>query len=102
MSGKTRAFVLLEKDIDTLVENFSVRADEEVFAIELTLPLQKLIDVMNASRGKKIFFILLPGFEFDRLTAAGFTKGEDFLDGYDFLPEDYSLKKEAYSLVSKM
>ncbi|MBQ4404634.1 MAG: glycosyltransferase family 8 protein [Selenomonadaceae bacterium] len=102
VSGKTRAFVVAENKLNVLVENFSVRNDEEVFAIESTLPMQKLIDVMNASRGKKIFFILLPGFKFDKLTEAGFVRGEDFLDGYDFLTKDNELKKEAYSLVSKM
>ena len=102
VSGKTRAFVVAENKLNVLVENFSVRNDEEVFAIQSTLPLQKLIDVMNASRGKKIFFILLPGFDFDKLEEAGFIRGEDFLDGYDFLPKDKDLKKEAYSLVSKM
>lgn len=46
--------------------------------------MQKLIDVMNASRGKKIFFILLPGLNFNKLTEAGFVRGEDFVDGFKF------------------
>ncbi|MBR6887898.1 MAG: glycosyltransferase family 8 protein [Selenomonadaceae bacterium] len=98
VSGKTRAFVLLEKDLDTLIEKFSVRADEEVFAIKSTLPLQKLINMMNVSRGKKIFFILLPGFEFDRLTAAGFVRDEDFVNGFDFLLKEY----DSYLLIHAM
>ena len=98
VSGKTRAFVVAENKLNVLVENFSVRNDEDVFAIESTLPLQKLINVMNASRGKKIFFILLPGFEFDRLTAAGFAKDKDFVDGFEFFSEKFN----SYSLVKAM
>ena len=98
VSGKTRAFVILEKDIDMIVKNFFVKSDEEILAIESTLPFQKLFDIMNASRGKKIFFILLPGFDFDRLTEAGFIRGEDFLDGYDFSPKEY----DSYPLIQAM
>ncbi|MBR6887895.1 MAG: hypothetical protein IKN16_05560 [Selenomonadaceae bacterium] len=98
VSGKTRAFVVAKNKLNVLVENFSVKSDEEVFAIESTVPLQKLTDMMNASRGKKIFFILLPGFEFDKLTAAGFIRGEDFLDGYEFFSEKFN----SYSLVKEM
>ena len=98
VSGKTRAFVVAKNMLNVLVEKFSVRSDEEVFAIESSLPLQKLTDMMNTSRGKKIFFILLPGFEFDRLTAAGFIRGEDFVDGYDFSPKEY----DSYPLIQAM
>ena len=55
--------------------------------------------MMNAARGKKIFFILLPNFPFNTLTTAGFVQGEDFFDGYDFSPENKISRKEEYFIV---
>ena len=101
-SNKPRAFVILEKDIYRVVENFSVKPGEEILAIESSLPLPKLLDLMNASRGEKIFFIMLPGFKFKHLEAACFVRGKDFLDGYDFFLDEKSLNEKVYSLVTTM
>ena len=90
VSGKSRIFLTNEEQLDLLLENFSVREDEDVFTVADGTALQKIIDVMNAQRGKKIFFFLLPKFPFDVLEEAGFVRGEDFLDGFELLPLEYN------------
>lgn len=88
LPGKERAFIIHEKglkEINVLVENFSVRSDEEIIVVPDGMPLQKLIDVMNASRGKKIFFVTVPNFSFKVLEEAGFIRGKDIFNGYDFI-----------------
>ena len=56
MSGKTRTFILFEKDLDTLLKNFFVKNDEEIILVEKGFPVQKMIGIMNAARNEKIFF----------------------------------------------
>ena len=88
LPGKERAFIIHEKglkEINVLVENFSVRSDEEIIVVPDGMPLQKLIDVMNKSRGKKIFFAVIPNFPFHLLEGAGFILGKNIFNGYDFL-----------------
>ena len=57
---------------------------------------------MNASRGKKIFFILLPNFPFQALIQASFEPGRDFLNGYDFLSAAHGLPLNSYQLIQAM
>ncbi len=90
VSGKSRIFLTNEEQLNLLLENFSVREDEDVFTVADGTALQKIIDVMNAQRGKGIFFFLLPKFPFDVLEEAGFVRGEDFLDGFELLPLEYN------------
>ena len=88
LPGKERAFIIHEKglkEINVLVENFSVRSDEEIIVVPDGMPLQKLIDVMKKSRGKKIFFAVIPNFPFKVLEEAGFIRGKDIFNGYDFI-----------------
>ncbi|MBR3497405.1 MAG: glycosyltransferase family 8 protein [Selenomonadaceae bacterium] len=92
VSGKTRAFFVTEKYLDTLVENFFVKKDEEIFIVKGNVGIDKMADQMSASRGKRIFFFLLPNFPFKNLEAAGFVRGEDFLDGFEFLPTNYEYR----------
>ncbi|MBQ3725697.1 MAG: hypothetical protein II902_01365 [Selenomonadaceae bacterium] len=88
LAGKGRAFIIHErslKSFDVLAKAFSIRADEKIIVVSEGMPLQKLLDAMNASRGKKIFFVVIPNFPFHLLKEAGFVRGKDFLNGYDFL-----------------
>lgn len=98
ISGKTRAFVAFDNELDNLIKNFSVRQGEEVLILKNGMPLQKVIDWMNASRGEKIFFVLAPNFPFNLLEEAGFVRGEDFFDGFNFLKNE----SDAYSFVKTM
>ena len=92
VSGKTRAFFVTEKYLDTLVENFFVKKDEEIFIVKGNVGIDKMADQMSASRGKRIFFFLLPNFLFESLEARGFVRGEDFIDGFEFLPTNYEYR----------
>ena len=102
MSGKTRAFILFEKDLNTLVKNFSVRNDEEVILVKVGFPLEKMINVMNASRNEKIFFIMLPNFPYQILIQAGFVEGKDFFNAYNFLSEAQGVPLNSYQLIKSM
>ena len=102
MSGKTRAFFTTPANLDALKKIFLVRDNEEIILAENQSSLQKLIDAMNASRGKKIFFILMLGFPFRALTEAGFVFGRDFLNGFDFLSEAHGLLLNSHQFIKAM
>ena len=102
MSGKTRAFFTAPVNVNALKNIFLVRDDEEIFLAENQSSLKKLIDAMNASRGKKVFIILLLGFPFQSLTAAGFVFGKDFFDGMEFLSAANGLPLDSYQLIKAM
>ena len=97
MSGKARAFIILEENFNFLVENFFVREDEEVIVVDEETSLQNLFDKMDSSRGKKIFFFLFQYFPLKILEEKGFVRGEDFVDGFKFLPHF-----DSYPLVAAM
>lgn len=102
ISGKTRAFFTTPANLDALKKIFLVRDDEEIILAENQSSLQKLIDAMNTSRGKKIFFILLPNFPFQVLIQVGFVFGRDFLNGFDFLSAAHGLPLNSYQLIKAM
>ena len=102
MSGKTRAFFTLPQNVEATKKIFSIRDDEEIILADNPNSLQKLIDAMKLSEGKKIFFILTPGFPFQVLTQAGFVYGRDFLNGFIFLSEAHGMPLDSYPLVKAM
>ncbi len=102
MSGKTRAFFTLPHNVEATKEIFSIRDDEDLILAENQASLQKLIDAMKLSQGKKIFFIMLPNFPFAALTQAGFVYGKDFLNGLEFLSEANGLPLNSYPLIQAL
>ena len=102
MSGKTRAFFTTPANLDALKKIFFVSDDEEILLAEDQSSLQKLIDAMKKSRGKKIFFILLQFFPFQALAEAGFVFGKDFFNGFDFLSAAHGLPLNSYLLIQAM
>ena len=102
MSGKTRAFFIAPDAHDALKKIFFIRDDEEIILAKDQTSLQKLLDAMNASRGKKIFFIVLPGFPFQSLIQAGFEYGRDFVNGMDFLSEAHGMPFNSHPLIKAM
>ncbi|MBQ4404624.1 MAG: hypothetical protein II857_09470 [Selenomonadaceae bacterium] len=102
MSGKTRAFFTPPRDVDGLKKFFLIRDDEEIILAENQASLQKLLDAMNASRGKKVFFIMLPAFPFQALIQAGFVPNSDFVNGLEFLSEAQGLPLNSYPLIKAM
>ena len=102
MSGKTRAFFALPDNVDGLKRFFQIRDDEEIITADSQESLNKLLNAMNASRGKKVFFIMLPNFPFQILIQAGFAPGRDFVNGLEFLSEAQGLPLNSYPLIQAM
>lgn len=102
MSGKARVFVMRKNDVDSIKQIFSVRDDEEVIIADKYIPRQEVFESMNASRGKKFFFIFMPDFPFVNFEKMGFVKGTDFVDGFTFLPEVYGIPLDSHRLLKAM
>ena len=102
MSGKTRAFFATSNNIDAIKKIFSVRDDEEIIEAKDNDSLKKLIEAMNASRGQKVFFIMLPKFPFGVLVQAGFVPGRDFVNGMEFLSNEKDAQIKSYPLIMAM
>ena len=102
MSGKTRAFFAMPNDVDGLKRFFQIRDDEEIITVENQESLKNLLDAMNASHGRKIFFIMLPKFPFQILIQAGFVPGRDFFNGVEFLSEAQGVPLNSWPLIQAM
>ena len=102
LRDKARAFMVLEKDLNSLVENFSVRNDEEILLIAVGTHVQKIIAEINSARNEKIFFVMLPDFPFNALTKAGLVYGRDFVNASEFLSEAQGVPMNSYPLVKAM
>ena len=102
MSGKTRAFFTFPQNVDAMKKIFFIRDDEEIILAENQESLQKLIDAMKLSAGKKVFFIVTPFFPFQALIQAGFVHGRDFFNGMAFLSEAHGVPLNSYPLIQAM
>ena len=102
MSGKTRAFFLPPQNIDGLKRFFAIRDEEEILTPENQNSLQKLLDAMKNSQGKKVFFIMLPNFPFQVLIQAGFAPGRDFVNALEFLSEAQGVPMNSHEFVKAM
>lgn len=102
VSGKTRAFFAAPADIDSVRKIFAVRPDEEIIPVNGNESLQKLVDAMKNSRGRKIFFIVVPKFPFQILIQAGFVPGRDFINGMEFLSEVHGKPLDSYPLIKSL
>ena len=102
MSGKIRAFMTTEENLETLVEKFSVKEYEEIILVKGGTPVQKIIDAINISRNEKFFFIMFPNFPFKILKEAGLVEGEDFLNAYDFLLQEEIMPFKSYPLIKAL
>ena len=102
MSGKIRAFMTTEENLETLVEKFSVKEYEEIILVRVETPVQKIIDAINISRNEKFFFIMFPNFPFNILKEVGLVEGKDFLNAYDFLLQEEIMPFKSYPLVKAL
>ena len=102
MVGKRREFFAAPKDVDAFKKIFSIRNDEKIITADNNDSLNKLLDAMKRARGKKVFFIMLPNFPFQILTQAGFTPGNDFVNGLEFLSEAQGVPLNSYPLIQAM
>ena len=102
LSGKTRVFCSVPAYVDEVKKIFHVHDDEAVIPLENQASLQKLIEVMKQSQGKKILFVVMQGFPFNVLTGAGLVYGKDFLNGFEFLSEEQGILMNTYPLLYAM
>lgn len=102
ISGKTRAFCVVPESVDELKKVFHIRDDEEIILLENQESLQKLIDAMKKSQGKKVFIVMERNFPFNALTQAGFVFGRDFLNGLEFLSDEQGISLNSYPLIQAM
>ena len=102
MSGKTRVFFTMPSNLEATREVFSVRDDEEIILAESDASLKKLLDRMHSAQGKKVFFIMTTNFPFDVLTEAGFVRGRDFLNGFEYLSEANGFPLDSHRLIKAM
>ena len=102
MSGKTRAFVVRKGDVESVKKLFAIRDDEELIVADKYTPLQEVFESLNASRSKKIFFILIPDFPFVNFEKLGFVHGKDFINGFEFLPELWGLPFSSHRILAAM
>lgn len=102
MSGKTRGFVVSKGDADAIKKLFAVRADEEMLVIERDTSRQEIFERMNASRGKKFFFVFVQNFPFVNFEKLGFVYGRDFINGLDLLSGAQSLLVNSYLLLKEL
>ena len=102
MSGKTRVFFAMPENLEATKEVFMVRDDEEIILAENQESLKKLLVEMKTSRGKKVFFIMVTDFPFGVLKEAGFVKGRDFLNGFEFLSESHGFPCDSHRLLNAM
>ena len=87
---RTRAFFIEPKKLDDMVNFFLIKSQEKVILAENEDSIQNLINDMQTSKGKCVFFIMTENFlrkkfPFDQLNKAGFVEGEDYIKGWQFL-----------------
>lgn len=102
MSGKTRAFFVSPNQIEAVKQIFYVKPEEEIIAADSPESLQRMVDSLAASRGEKVFFVLLfleyqPVREI--LTRKGFVEGRDFLNAVSFLSDAHGVPLNSYPLI---
>lgn len=102
VSGKTRGFIVSKNDVDAIKKLFAVRNDEELITVDRDTPRQIIFERMNASRGKKIFFVFVQNFPFVNFEKLGFVYGRDFLNGLELLADAQTLAVNSHLLLNAM
>ena len=101
VADKKRAFFVSPPNLDAIKNFFNIKSDEEIILAESPQSLEKLVNSMQNSSGKKVFFLAI--FEFPQvykiLTDAGFTPGKDFLNAFEFLSDAEGVPFNSHFLV---
>ena len=97
MSGKSRGFFVSGVSVEAVRQIFAVSADEEIICDSVT----DLIQSMQKSQGKKVFFIVFLNFQdvANILNQAGFVLGRDFVNGLDFLSTAHGMFYNTHQIV---
>ena len=101
MSGKERGFFIDVSNIEAVKNIFAVAEDEEIISAE---SVENLIQSMQKSHGKKIFFIFAGNFPevYQKLSAAGFVFGRDFFNIFDLLSESHGVYFNTHSIIKNL
>ena len=101
--GKSRVFIVDEAYAYQIERNFSVRDAEEIVVVntESEYSLRNLMELMNASRDKKIFFIGIQNID-QRLKDSGFVEGKDFFNVCEFYSPVWSNRVNNHNLILSM
>ena len=93
LTGRERAFFVDEKNVESIRQIFAVK-ENELIVNSSNNNLENLINVINESKGKKIFFILFDNYSAIRnvLLKQGFIEGNDFVNILSFLSEKHGVK----------
>ena len=102
LNGKSRAFCAMSGYVKELKRVFNMRDDEELILLENRASLNKLIDAMKQSQGKKVFFIVAQNFPFNLLMQSGFAHGKDFINGLEFFSEEQGISMNSYPFIYAM
>ena len=107
MSGKTRVFSTDVKNIDAVKNIFAVQDGEEILSLTSNESVQKLVNLMAAQRGKKVFFLLIMQSGIynqlrDLLKKFGFIEGQDFFDGKNFLSELQGVPLNSWEMIKNL
>lgn len=96
---RTRVFIVDATHAYQIEKNFSVQDEEEVIVIDSEIEdhLQKLIELINSSRDKNIFFIGIP--IISKLEVMGFVEGKDFFNVSSFYSPVWANLKSNYDLI---
>ena len=102
-----RYFLDCNLNIEETRKIFKIRAAELIIPAEDEGSLKNLLDTMKAANGKSVFFIMTEKFSdkkfpFEKLTAAGFVGGKDFIKGWHLLSDANGKPFNSYSLVMAM
>ncbi|MBR5913815.1 MAG: hypothetical protein IKZ58_05595 [Selenomonadaceae bacterium] len=103
MSGKTRAFFIPANTLDIVKIVFKIKEYEDIIQ-ENQESYNDLLESMESSRDKKVFFILFEDYYKLReiLIQAGFVEGCDFINAMMFLPDTNGVELNTYELVRNM
>lgn len=107
VSGKTRAFFIEPEKIKEMKKFFHIQKHELIIPAENADSLQKLIDAMKDSQGKKIFFILTKNFmkkdfPIDVLVNEGFADPRDFIKGWNLFSEEHGMLFNTNSFIQEL
>lgn len=107
MSGKIRAFFTDLQNIEQIVNIFAVQDGEEIFILTSNESVQNLLNEMQATRGKRIFFFLMiQSGNYEQLknllNQFGFIEGQDFFNGTDFLSQAHGVPFNAWEIIKNL
>ena len=104
MSGKSRAFFTPAPNVDGMKKIFYIRDDEEIIPAVNQNSFIELVNSMKNSVGKKIYFILIGGYENLRaeLTRVGFVEGRDFVNAVIFLSNAHGVSLDTYNFIKAL